>query len=233
LGVPGFSEGIPVQIGTITTGISGGFGDVARIQAIVTLILPSAEETVQGLLSGPRSVDAFQGESVLDDLKANPSGDILSTIRAGIDARLIEVWNRIVAGTVKHTATGELWHFANTVDDLEFRDVVFQAIALIAQGFTDFFSARTELFIQSSPTLEPCLTLNSPFVAADPRCVALVDDVLSAIQPFLPGGPVGPIGATGLPGSVGPIGPTGPIGFTGLPGTFPTSGTTFAKLAPK
>lgn len=85
------------------------------------------------------------------------------------------------------------------------------------------------------PPEAPCSSLTAPFVAQDPTCVALIDDVAAAVIGQLGDltGSTGPIGPTGIQGFAGPIGPIGPIGFVGpqgIPGVFPTSGSTFADL---
>ncbi len=68
---------------------------------------------------------------------------------------------------------------------------------------------------------QPCTTLASDFVATDPRCMALLDDLLALLPPLLRSGPIGPIGPRG-PGGVG--GPIGPAGTAGLPGAVGPAG---------
>ncbi len=85
------------------------------------------------------------------------------------------------------------------------------------------------------PNIPPCSSPEAPFVAADPLCVGLVDDVTAAVLAALgdlpgPTGPIGPTGATGETGAIGPIGIQGLQGFAGIPGQFPTSGILFADL---
>jgi len=90
------------------------------------------------------------------------------------------------------------------------------------------------------PSELPCTSPTAPFVASDPVCVSLVDDVRNAVLAALPSPIAGPVGATGIQGiqgfagpigATGPLGPIGLTGLTGLEGTFPQPGdSAFARF---
>ena len=112
------------------------------------------------------------------------------------------------------------------------------ALALFANTVREIRELIRQAEEPPPPDPTPCTDgPGSEFVAGPPTCVALRDDMRSAILPFLPAGLVGPTGSTGLPGAVGTIGPVGtvgsigPRGFVGPTGlSFPTSGTDFGRL---